>query len=68
MATAVDRLFLGPTSTAGAYGESWGVVASLYASGGTDWSSGGGYVFNDPNKSQIQIDSDTITSGQRAAT
>ncbi len=63
METVVDRLFLGPTSSAGASAESWGVVANLYASGATDWSSGGGYVFNDPNKNDIRIDSDTISAG-----
>ena len=63
METVVDRLFLGPTSTAGAYAECWGVVANLYASGATNWSSGGGYIFNDPNKNDIRIDSDTISAG-----
>jgi hypothetical protein len=37
-------------------------MARLAASGATDWSSGGGYIFNG-NKSSVEIDSDTINAG-----
>ena len=63
MVTAVDRLFLGSYSSAAATSESWGVVANLAASGAPNGSSAGGYVFNDPSKSNITIDSDTISAG-----
>ena len=63
MVTAVDRLFLGGYSAPTAMAESWGVTTDLAASGATDWSSGGGYVFNDPSKSDIQIDDNTISTG-----
>ena len=63
LVTAVDRLFLGSYSSASATAESWGVVANLAVSGATNWSSGGGYIFNDPSKSNITLDSDTISAG-----
>ncbi len=63
MVTAVDRLFLGAYSAPTADAESWGVTADLAASGATDWSSGGGFVFNDPSKSDITVDSSYISAG-----
>ena len=63
MVTALDRLFLGAFSAPTADAEAWGVAADLAASGAVDWSSNGGFLLNDPNKSDITLDEDTINTG-----
>jgi hypothetical protein len=63
MVTAVDRLFEGPTSLPIDKANSWGVTTDIAATHATDWSSSGGFVYNQPIKSDVDIDSDTISAG-----